>query len=148
VREFVADLSEITEVVVEGRLLFPDERYPHATIEQLRAAQQETQRMRERNGMGHRDSSLRGPRHWKKAEFKIGDNVVRALVPTKLYAAVLAGSNCVPPSVITINKRRYIKGGRDYPRGIDQRGRLRLGNLKKSPVSAISEERTAQLRRI
>jgi hypothetical protein len=32
----------------------------------------------------------------------------------------------------------YVKGGRNYPVGIDQRGRLRLGDLKKSQVSAIS----------
>ena len=72
---------------------------------------------------------LRGPRRWKLAEFKIDDNSVRALLPTKAYAAVLAASNCAPMA-IPINKRRYVKGGRDYPRDIDQRGRLRLGDLK------------------
>ena len=74
---------------------------------------------------------LRGPRRWKPAEFKIGDNFVRALIPTKTYAAVLAASNCAPIA-IPINKRRYVKGGREYPVGIDKRGRLRVGDLKKS----------------
>jgi len=124
---------------VEGRLQMPRDRYPLATFEQLRAAQDETRRMRDRG-------LLRGPRRWKKAEFQIGDNLVRVLVPTKTYAAVLA-SKCVPLTAIPINTRRYVKGGRDYPPGIDKRGRLRLGDLKKSQVSAVSQERAAQLRR-
>ena len=105
--------------------------YLPATFEQLRAAQWETQELRERG-------LLRGPRRWKPAEFKIGDNFVRALVPTKAYAAVLAASKCAQ-TVIPINKRRYVKGGREYPVGIDKRGRLRLGDLKKSQASAISK---------
>jgi len=125
-------------VFVDGRLQMPGDRYPLATFEQLRAAQEETRKMRERG-------LLRGPRRWKIAEFKIGDDVVRALVPTKTYAPVLAASNRVP--FIPINTRRYVKGGRDYPPGIDKRGRLRLGDLKKSQVSAVSQERAAQLRR-
>jgi len=114
----------------------PGDRFPLATFEQLGAAQWETRKLRERG-------LLRGPRRWKLAEFKIGDNFVRALVPTKAYAAVLATSNCIP-TAIPINKRRYVKGGRDYPVGIDKRGRLRLGDLKKSQVSAISDQRDAQ----
>jgi hypothetical protein len=80
---------------------------------------------------------------WKLAEFKIGDNFVPALVLTNAYAAVLAASDCAP-TAIPVNKRRYVKGGRDYPVGIDKRGRLRLGDLKKSQASAISDERAAQ----
>jgi hypothetical protein len=123
-------------VFVDGRLQMPRDRYPLATFEQLRAAQEETWKMRDRG-------LLRGPRRWKIAEFKIGDNIVRALVPSKTYAAVLA-SNCVPLTVVPITTRRYVKGGRDYPPGIDKRGRLRLGDLKKSQASAITDERVAQ----
>jgi hypothetical protein len=124
---------------VDGRLQMPGDRYPLATFEQLRAAQWETQKLKERG-------LLRGPRRWKLAEFKIGDTFVLARVPTEAYAAVLAVSNCAP-TAIPINKRRYVKGGRDYPVGIDKRGRLRLGDLKKCQVSAISEECAAQPRR-
>jgi hypothetical protein len=116
--------------LADGRMRIPYLRYLPATFEQLRAAQEETRNMRERN-------LLRGPRLWKIVEYKIGDNFVRARVPTKAYAAVLAASNCAP-TAIPINKRMYVKGGRNYPVGIDQRGRLRLGDLKKSQVSAIS----------
>jgi hypothetical protein len=117
----------------------PGDRYPLATIEQLKAAQWETQKLRERR-------LLRGPRRWKLAEFKIGDTFVRALVPTKAYATVRVASNCLPMA-IPINTRRYVKGGRDYPVGIDKRGRLRLGDLKKSQVSPISDECTVEPRR-
>ena len=99
---------------MDGQLQMPGDRYPLATFEQLRAAQWETRKSRERG-------LLRGPRRWKQAEFKIGDNFVRALVPTKAYAAVLAASNRAP-AAIPINTRRYVKGGREYPVGIDKRG--------------------------
>lgn len=133
VREFAAywPVPLLEGFFADGRLQMPRDRYPLATFEQLRAAQWETQKLRERG-------LLRGPRRWKLAEFKIGDNFVRALVPTKAYAAVLAASNC-GPTAIPINKRRYVKSGRDYPVGIDQRGRLRLSDLKKSRVSHISD---------
>jgi hypothetical protein len=58
---------------VDGRLQMPGDRYPLATFEQLRAAQWETQKLRERG-------LLRGPRRWKLAEFKIGDLLILRVV--------------------------------------------------------------------
>jgi hypothetical protein len=52
---------------------------------------------------------LRGPRLWKIAEFKIGDNVVRAIAPTKSYAAALAARQLMQATVVTINTRRYTR---------------------------------------
>ncbi len=67
VREFVADPSKIER----------DVRGSHpATFEQLSRAQEETRQQRERGW-------LRPPRRWKVEEFKIGDEAVRAVVPTK-----------------------------------------------------------------
>jgi hypothetical protein len=109
---------------VDGRLQMPADRYRLATFEQHGAAKGETRRMRD-HGL------QRGPCRWKIEEFRIGDNLVRALRPTKTCASVLAG-NCIPPTAIPINTRRYFKRGRDYPPGIDKRRRLRLGDLKKS----------------
>jgi hypothetical protein len=87
---------------VDGRLQKPEDRYPRATFEQLRAAQEETREMRERR-------LLRGPRLWKIMEFKIGDTVVRAVVPTKTYAAALEARQCMQGTVVTINTRRYTR---------------------------------------
>jgi len=121
--------------LVEGRV--PYMRYLPATVEQLRAAQEETRKMREWH-------LLRGPRRWRIVEFKIGDGYVRAWVPTKTYAAVLAASDSGLTTMIPINTRRYVKGGRDYPVGFDKRGRLRLGDLKNRQVLPVSNERAAQ----
>ena len=87
---------------MDGRLEMPGDRYPLATFEQLRAAQEETRKMRERR-------LLRGPRLWKIMELKIGDTFVRAVVPTKSYAAALAPRQYMQARVVTINTRRYTR---------------------------------------
>lgn len=66
-REFATNPSQI-ERDAHGH--FP------ATFEQLRRAQDETQKEKERG-------ELRPPRRWRKAEFKIGADVVRTVVLTK-----------------------------------------------------------------
>lgn len=67
VREFATDPSEIER---DARCHFP------ATFEQLSRAQELTRQEKARGW-------LREPHRWKVAEFKIGDEVVRAVVPTK-----------------------------------------------------------------
>lgn len=67
VLEFVREPSKIEREVRSSRV---------ATFEQLIRAQEETRQQKERGW-------LRSPRRWRMAEFKIGDNVVRAVVPTK-----------------------------------------------------------------
>lgn len=67
VREFATNPSQIER---DAHRHFP------ATFEQLRRAQEETHKEKERGG-------LRPPRRWRKAEFKIGADVVRAVVLTK-----------------------------------------------------------------
>ncbi len=42
---------------------------------------------------------LRRPRLWKTVEFKVGDNVLRAVVPTKAGAGAVAADNAVPPEM-------------------------------------------------
>jgi hypothetical protein len=111
-RKFVADLPEIVELIVEGRPLFPEQWYPRATFVQLRAAQEETRRMREQR-------LVRGSRCWKIVGFQIGDNFVRAVVPTKSYAAALEARQYMQGTVVTINTRRYTRRrhSRGGPRG-------------------------------
>jgi hypothetical protein len=65
VRQFSADPCGIER---DARRHFP------ATFEQLSRAQDETRKQKERGWP---------PRRWRWAEFKIGDEVVRAVVPTK-----------------------------------------------------------------
>lgn len=67
VRQFATDPSEMLREI---------RRHVPATFEQLRHAQEETGKERE-------SGWLRPPRRWRKAEFKIGDSVVRAVVLTK-----------------------------------------------------------------
>ena len=52
---------------------------------------------------------VRGSRCWKIEGFQIGDNFVRAVVPTKSYAAALAARQCMQATVVTINTRRYTR---------------------------------------
>ena len=51
-------------------------RHTAASFEHLSRAREETRKERERGW-------LREPRRWKVAEFKIGDQVLRTVVPTK-----------------------------------------------------------------
>jgi hypothetical protein len=67
VRQFATDPSEMLREI---------HRHIPATFEQLRHAQEETRKEKERG-------ELRPPRRWRKAEFNIGDSVVRMVVPTK-----------------------------------------------------------------
>lgn len=71
VREYAADPSSM---LYELRLFGP------GTFDGLRRAREETQKLRERGW-------LRRPRLWKTVEFKVGDNVLRAVVPTKAGAS-------------------------------------------------------------
>lgn len=72
VREFVTDPSKIERAV----------RSSHpATFEQLSRAREETRQQKVRGW-------LREPRRWKVAEFRIGDQVVRTVVPTKASTRV------------------------------------------------------------
>jgi len=80
-REYAADPSRMLR---EQRLFRP------ATLDALRRAREETQKRRERGW-------LRRPRLWKTMEFKIGDNVLRDVVPTKASARAVAADNAVPP---------------------------------------------------
>ena len=80
VREFVTDPSKIERAVRSSHL---------STFEQLTRAQEET---RKQKAYGW----LREPRRWKVAEFKIGDQLVRAVVPTKASTRVLRVPNEVP----------------------------------------------------
>ena len=66
-REFATNPSQIER---DAYRHFP------ATFEQLRRAKEETQKEKERG-------ELRRPRRWRKAEFKIGGDVVRTVVLTK-----------------------------------------------------------------
>jgi hypothetical protein len=59
-----------------GRMMRTQEFRGPATFDELCDARNLTQRDRERG-------YLRQPRRWKLAEFKVGDEVVRAVVPTK-----------------------------------------------------------------
>ena len=81
VREFAIDPSNMQR---EERIYGP------ATFERLRHAQEETRKEKERGW-------LRRPRLWKTVEFKVGDNVLRAVVPTKAGAGAVAAHNAVPP---------------------------------------------------
>jgi hypothetical protein len=87
-REFTADPSRIigqlapsvrlpgrVGVSANGELLSLQAR-PPATFEQLQVAQQTTQSDRDRGG-------LRSAPLWKAVEFKIGDSVLRSVVPTR-----------------------------------------------------------------
>jgi hypothetical protein len=71
-----------------GQLQIPVGRSP-ATFEQLRRAQEQTQRMRERGW-------LRSPRLWKTVKVKIGDNVTWATVPTKASESAGVADNAFP----------------------------------------------------
>lgn len=81
VREYAADPSSMLR---EQRLFGP------ATLDGLRRAREETQKLRECGW-------LRRPRLWKTVEFKVGDNVLRAVVPTKAGAGAVAADNAVLP---------------------------------------------------
>ena|SRR2546422_54581 len=83
VREYAADPSSMLR---EQRLFGP------VTLAGLRRAREETQKLRERGW-------LRRPRLWKTVEFKVGDNVLRAVVPTKADAGAVAADNAVPPEM-------------------------------------------------
>lgn len=80
VREFVAVPSKIERMVRSAHL---------ATFEQLSHAQEETRKQKMR-------AWLREPRRWRMAEFKVGDEVVRAVVPTKASTRVLRIPREVP----------------------------------------------------
>ena len=80
VRRFEIDPSEMHR---EAR------RYGPATFEQLSRAQELTRQEKVRGW-------LREPRRWKVVELKIGDEVVRAVVPTKASTRVLPVPHEVP----------------------------------------------------
>lgn len=67
VREFGADPSGMLRELRSSYL---------ATFDQLSRAQEETRQQRERGW-------LRPPRRWRVAEFRIGDQMLRTVVPTK-----------------------------------------------------------------
>jgi hypothetical protein len=80
-REFARNPSEMQrELRVHG----------HGTIAQLRRAREQTREQKDRGW-------LREPRRWKVAEFKIGDNVVRGVVPTKASLRPRANFDDIPP---------------------------------------------------
>jgi hypothetical protein len=106
VREFVTDPSKVlrqlgpvvrgygmASISANGHLQLPYGRNP-ATFEQLRQAQEQTQRMRERGW-------LRSPRRWKTVKVKIGDNVTWATVPTKASENASAADNGFPRDALT-----------------------------------------------
>jgi hypothetical protein len=66
-RQFTIDPSEMQKDAL---------RHSAATFEHLSRAREETRTEKERG-------RLRPPQRWRKAEFKIGEDVVRTLVPTK-----------------------------------------------------------------
>lgn len=80
VREFAIDPSKMQR---------QQRRYGAADFGQLYRAQKQTRQMKERD-------EVRRPRLWKVAEFKVGDNVVRAVVPTKASLAVPAAHEARP----------------------------------------------------
>jgi hypothetical protein len=63
--------------------------YGPATLAQLGRAQEETRQQKERGW-------LREPCRWKEAEFKVGDQVMRAFVPTKAEERRKAAQTNVP----------------------------------------------------
>jgi len=79
VREFERDPSVMQR---QERL------YGSATLEHLSRTREETRRQKERGW-------LRPPRRWKVAEFQIGDQVVRTVVPTKAEERRKAGESDV-----------------------------------------------------
>ena len=80
VREFAVDPDKIERLVRNSRL---------ASFEQLRCAQEETRKQKERGW-------LRVQRRWRWVKVKIGDQEVRTVVPTKISTRVLRVPQDVP----------------------------------------------------
>jgi hypothetical protein len=79
VREFALDPSKMERL---------QRTYGEATFEQLSRAQELTQQEKARG-------YLRSPHLWRIAEFKIGGNMVRAVVPTKSSIAARATQDAI-----------------------------------------------------
>ena len=113
-REFMTDPS---------RALRQEQNHGPATFDDLKRAQAHTWEMKERGW-------LRPPRRWRTAEFKVGHQVVRAVVPTEASTRPASGQGAAPHDVNAWAGPVWLTGPanpHDFPSPIRRRGRWRPG---------------------
>ena len=88
-------IQKLSRTLQETRAIFFEVRYVgRPSLDALRRAQEESRQERERG-------FLRTQPRWKRTELKIGDGIVRTLVPTELNAATLAAQSPILPHAPT-----------------------------------------------
>ena len=97
------------------------------TVDALSRAREESKNQRERG-------LLRMPRCWKKVEFKLGNEVIRAVVPAKPTVVGLGADNPVSPAPINSKRQPDYNAALLWHLRIEGKRKKAMGSWSLSPM--------------